>query len=72
MFKRCQHQWEEVGRSFTEGVKTLGNAKGFPSGGEMLDFLQGLRAGQTHIELRCSLCGDVQSRTLEGIHRHNE
>lgn len=65
----CQHKWEEVGRTFTHGI-VFNKYNSTGAGGDLIRDVQRLKAGQTHVELKCSACGDIGARTLSGIHKH--
>jgi predicted deacetylase len=61
-----RHQWQEVARRFVPPRLDAGHQE-FDARGEIgVKLLRDLSNGYTVVELRCSECGDVTSRKLQG------
>jgi hypothetical protein len=61
-FKRCAHEWEEVGRTFTPPVEVGFRVRGF----EAAAVLERATHGFTNIEQECRFCGRLDVVTVLG------
>lgn len=64
MFNRHCHRWRIVSVSHRQPDLSAIKGEGFNAG----DLLKEMRAGTTHVLLRCSGCGELNSYSALGIH----
>lgn len=61
-----RHQWTEVARRFVPPIDGEAEVEGYGVASGAKGLMYDIANGYTVIELRCSECGDVTSRHIQG------
>ncbi len=66
---RCRHRWEVLARLYSPPASSFKTGGFDGRGGAVEDYFAWVRMmtlGHTDVSLRCTTCGDVATRVLEG------